>query len=188
VVLLTATLPPLQEAELEASMLVKNATYIRASTVRPNARYFVSWCPRKALESTALTICKRWAARLRRTGQKGVVYYLSKGQSEQIAKELGCTYYHAGVEAEERAKRLQGWVEQGRLIVATSALGTGVDFAGIIYILHVGMLWSITDFAQASGRGGRGGEAFDVVVVLEQGEVEKRIERESDNIEVLAIG
>jgi superfamily II DNA helicase RecQ len=33
VVLLTATLPPLQEAELEASMLVKNVTYIRVSTV-----------------------------------------------------------------------------------------------------------------------------------------------------------
>jgi superfamily II DNA helicase RecQ len=51
--------------------------------------------------------------------------------------------------------------------VATSALGTGVNFAGIVYILHVGILWSITDFAQASGRRGRGGEAFDVVVVLE---------------------
>ncbi|CAE7173591.1 RecQ family helicase [Pyrenophora teres f. teres] len=44
IVLLTATLPPVQEGELEASMLVRNATYIRASTTRPNARYFVSWC------------------------------------------------------------------------------------------------------------------------------------------------
>jgi superfamily II DNA helicase RecQ len=187
-VLLTATLPPLQEAELEASMLVKNATYIRASTVRPNARYFVSWCAREALESTALTMCKRWAGRLQRTGQKGVVYCLSKAQSEQMAEALGCAYYHAGVDVEERAERLQAWVEQGGLIVATSALGTGVDYAGIVYILHVGMPWSITDFAQASGRGGRGGEAFDVVVVLGQGEVERRMERESDDMEVLAMG
>jgi len=44
IVLLTATLPLVQEGELEASMLVRNATYIRASTARPNARYFVSWC------------------------------------------------------------------------------------------------------------------------------------------------
>jgi CRISPR/Cas system-associated endonuclease/helicase Cas3 len=44
IVMLTATLPPLQEGELKASMLVRHATYIRASTVRPNARYFVSWC------------------------------------------------------------------------------------------------------------------------------------------------
>ncbi len=44
IVMLTATLPLLREVELEASMLVRYATYIRASTVRPNARYFVSWC------------------------------------------------------------------------------------------------------------------------------------------------
>jgi hypothetical protein len=187
-VLLTATLPPLQEGELEASMLVKNATYIRASTVRPNARYFVSWCQRKALENIALSMCERWAARLRRTGQKGVVYCLSKAQSERMAEALGCAYYHAGMDADDRADRLQEWVEHGGLIVATSALGTGVDYAGIVYILHVGMPWSITDFAQASRRGGRGGEEFDVVVVLEQGEVERRMERESDNIEVVAMG
>jgi superfamily II DNA helicase RecQ len=40
-VLLTATLPPVREHELELSMLVHNATYIRASTVRPNTQYFV---------------------------------------------------------------------------------------------------------------------------------------------------
>lgn len=137
IVLLTATLPPVQEGELEASMLVRNATYIRASTARPNARYFVSWCQRKGLEDTALVVCKRWAEKLERTGQKGVVYCLSKVQCEWIAEEVGCAYYHADVE--ERGERLQEWVEQGGLIVATSALGTGVDYAGIVYILHVGM-------------------------------------------------
>lgn len=58
-VMLTATLPPLQEGELEASMLVRHATYVRASTVRPNARYFVSWCQRDKLKETALFMCKR---------------------------------------------------------------------------------------------------------------------------------
>jgi len=186
IVLLTATLPPVQEGELEASMLVRNATYIRASTARPNARYFVSWCQRKKLEDTALVVCKRWAEKLGQTGQKGVVYCLSKAQCEWIAEEVGCAHYHADVE--ERGERLQEWVEQGGLIVATSALGTGVDYAGIVYILHVGMPWSMTDFAQASGRGGRGGETFNVVVMIEQGEVEKRIEQESGDIDVQAMG
>jgi hypothetical protein len=35
------------------------------------------------------------------------------------------------------------------------------------------MLWSLTDFAQASGCRGRGGELVDVVVVIEHREVEK---------------
>ncbi|EOA84448.1 uncharacterized protein SETTUDRAFT_57081, partial [Exserohilum turcica Et28A] len=55
-------------------MLVRNATYIRASTTRPNARYFVSWCQRGKLEDTALVVCKRWAEKLGQCGQKGVVY------------------------------------------------------------------------------------------------------------------
>ena len=74
------------------------------------------------------------------------------------------------------------------MIVATSALGTGVDFAGIVYILHVGTPWSISDFAQASGRGGRGGEQFEVVVLVEHGEVEKAMEEQKEDIDVLAMG
>jgi superfamily II DNA helicase RecQ len=50
------------------------------------------------------------------------------------------------------------------------------------------MPWSITDFAQASGRGGRGGETFNVVVMIEQEEVEKRIEQKSGDIDVQAMG
>jgi superfamily II DNA helicase RecQ len=41
-VMLTATLPPVQETQLEASMLVQNATYIQASTVQLNVQYFIS--------------------------------------------------------------------------------------------------------------------------------------------------
>jgi hypothetical protein len=50
------------------------------------------------------------------------------------------------------------------------------------------MLWSMTDFAQASGCGGRGGKQVDVVVVVGHREVEKQIEKESDNIDVQAMG
>ena len=42
IVLLTATLPPVREGELATSMLLPCATYVRASTVRPNTRYYVS--------------------------------------------------------------------------------------------------------------------------------------------------
>jgi superfamily II DNA helicase RecQ len=46
----------------------------------------------------------------------------------------------------------------------------------------------MTDFAQASGRGGQGGEQVDVVVVVGHREVEKRMEKESDDINVQAMG
>jgi superfamily II DNA helicase RecQ len=59
IVLLTATLPPVREGELSTSMLLPCATYIRASTVRPNTRYYVSWCERGKAQETALAMCQR---------------------------------------------------------------------------------------------------------------------------------
>ena len=66
----------------------------------------------------------------------------------------------------------RSWVRYGGLIVATSALGTGVDFPGIVIILHVDLPYGMIDFAQESGRGGRAGEDVDSVVLVEQGKVD----------------
>jgi hypothetical protein len=74
IVLMTATLPPVWEHALESSMLVHNATYIRASTVRPNTRYFISWVQRDKMEETAVAVCLRRQAQLQKEGLKGVVY------------------------------------------------------------------------------------------------------------------
>lgn len=117
--------------------------------------------------------------------ERGIVYCRSKPQCEQLAEELGCAYYHAGVI--ERAERLQSWLEEGGLIAATSALGTGVDFPGIVFILHVGMPWSMTDFAQENGRGGRAGERVDSVIIVEKGEVERILKEKGDEIDVQAM-
>jgi superfamily II DNA helicase RecQ len=57
------------------------------------------------LKETALAMCKQWAERLQQTKQKGVVYCLSKAQCKQIAEQLGCAHYHAGVD--DRAERLE---------------------------------------------------------------------------------
>lgn len=46
----------------------------------------------------------------------------------------------------------------------------------------------MSDFAQASGRGGRGGEQYDVVVLVGHGEVEQVMEREREKMDVLAMG
>jgi superfamily II DNA helicase RecQ len=186
IILLTATLPPVREGELGESMLVQAAKYIRASTVRVNTRYFVSWCKQGEAQEMALATCRRQLQRLEERRLKGVVYCHSKAQCEAIAEALGCGYYHAGVV--DRAERLEEWLQEGGFIVATSALGTGVDFAGIVFILHVGMPWSMIDFAQESGRGGRAGERVDSVLVVEQGEVERTMARKGEDLDVQAMG
>ncbi|TKA75572.1 hypothetical protein B0A55_07939 [Friedmanniomyces simplex] len=167
-IMLTATLPVVLEFELEASMAAQMARYIRVVTTRMRTRYVVDLCPAgKGIERT-MELCGRMQKHL--GTQKGVVYSRSRKQCEQLAKELNCAYYHAG--AVDNQERLDMWLRRGGLIVATSALGTGVDFPGIVFVLHVDMPYGMIDFAQESGRAGRGGEDVDSIIVVEEGRVE----------------
>ncbi|GAB7357794.1 hypothetical protein MBLNU459_g0611t1, partial [Dothideomycetes sp. NU459] len=168
VILLTATLPCLLEFELEEAMAAQMARYIRAVTTRVRTRYIVETCGKGKLEETVINFCKRMIKHLGR--QRGVVYSRSRDQCEGLAEDLGCAYYHAG--AADKEEKLAGWLEKGGLIVATSALGTGVDFPGVVFVLHVNLPYGMIDFAQESGRAGRGGEDVDSVIMVEEGVTE----------------
>jgi superfamily II DNA helicase RecQ len=184
-VLLTATLPPIREFEFSKAMLLSHATYIRASTVRRYTQYLVSWCEDKKVEETALTMARRQQRLLLAKRQKGVVYCKGKESTEAMAASLGCEYYHA--DAPDRPGALEQWMEEGGLICATSALGTGVDIPGVLFTLHVKMPWSMTDFAQESGRGGREGETVESVILVGHAEVEETAKRRWTDIDVQAM-
>jgi superfamily II DNA helicase RecQ len=170
-ILLTATLPPVLEFELEASMAAEMAKYIRSRTTRARTRYIVQTCTAGTVEDEAVALCRRMQKHL--GWKKGVVYNRSRVQCERVAQELGCAYYHAG--AVDNEERLQTWLEQGGLIAATSALGTGVDFPGIVFVMHIDLPYGMIDYAQESGRAGRAGEDVDSVIMIE----DKRVERMS---------
>jgi superfamily II DNA helicase RecQ len=46
------------------------------------------------------------------------------------------------------------------------------------------MPWSMTDFAQESGRRGREGKIVDAVILVVHREVERRLQEKSDDIDV----
>lgn len=52
-------------------------------------------------------------------------------------------------------------------------MGTGVDFPGIVYIVHVGVLYKLVDFAQESGRGGQNGEVVTSIILLDDAKYKK---------------
>jgi superfamily II DNA helicase RecQ len=170
IIMLTATLPVLLEFELEESMAASMARYIRAVTTRTKTRYIVEVCKPGKLEEKVLELCKRMKKHLGL--RKGVVYSRSRDQCERLARMLRCAYYHAG--AADNEESLKAWLERGGLIVATSALGTGVDFPGIVFTLHVDIPYGMIDFAQESGRAGRAGEDVDSVIVVEEGKAERQ--------------
>lgn len=168
-IMLTATLPPMLAFELEVSMACQAVTrYIRAVTTRLRTRYVVERCRRGELEETTIGTCKRMQKHIGRN--KGVIYCRSIDQCKDVAKELGCAYYHGG--SIDNEDKLAVWMETGGLIVATSALGTGVDFPGIVFILHMDLPYGMIDYAQESGRAGRAGEEVDSIIIVEQGKVE----------------
>lgn len=166
-VMLTATLPIWMENDLETTMSTSMSTaWIRASTSRRTTSYVVRTdvSDGRLLDEAANVIRKR-LARLR-PKEKMVVFCREKKQCDALAKEIGCGVFYAGSPDNDAA--LDRWKAQGGCIVATTALGTGVSYPGIVATIHVGMPYGMVDFFQESGRAGRGGEAVDSLILVEK--------------------
>lgn len=106
-----------------------------------------------------------------------VVYSNTVGRVKRIAQELGCNaYYHDAV---GKASMLEEFIEgKQQVIVATSALGMGVDIPDIRCIIHVDRPRTLLDYAQESGRAGRDGLRSEAVVIEEEiGRVRKEEEQ-----------
>jgi len=68
-------------------------------------------------------------------------------------------------EEEEKEAVIQDWVKRSGAIVATSALGVGLDIPDIRLVIHAGCPRSLRDFVQESGRGGRDGQTCKSIVI-----------------------
>lgn len=171
-ILLTATLPPIRLDELREVMHISDFRLIRMSTVRPNIRYMVRRCPNKS----ALKVVREMA-RLRGLGkgERGIFYCSSRDGTEEVAKTLGCPFYHSMVD--EKNAAVEKWLREEGFIAATGALGTGGDYPGIVYVVHIGVPYGMIDFAQETGRGGRAGEDVDSIILLEDSE-HQRLEKQ----------
>jgi superfamily II DNA helicase RecQ len=172
-VFLTGTLPPLLQREFEEAMQLQNPLYIRAASHRVNVGYSVL---RVRNGRGPLEVKKLVDARLGSLapGEKGVVYCTSHAKCRVLARQLGCHYYHGNPEdgnAHFLARReagFQAWLRgETPYMVATAALGTGIDVAGITHVIHLEGPRSIIDYAQEAGRAGRAGERVTAVIIIE---------------------
>ncbi|KAF2633122.1 hypothetical protein BU25DRAFT_445050 [Macroventuria anomochaeta] len=79
--------------------------------------------------------------------------------------------------------------EQARRAVRSNkAASNDSSSSEVMYIVHVGMPWSMIDYAQESRRGGRAGERVDSVVLVEKGEVEQTMKQKSGDLDMQAMG
>ncbi|KAK6218092.1 hypothetical protein QIS74_02556 [Colletotrichum tabaci] len=96
-----------------------------------------------------------------------------------MAKALGCPAFYSSIDTTEgKASRLQAWREgdgaEGGVVVATNALGLGIDVPDVRLVVHAGMPRRLRDFVQESGRGGRDGRTSTSVVVCSRAVMEEK--------------
>jgi hypothetical protein len=163
---LTATLLTSLEPVLRANLLLQRAQIYRQSTMRRATRYRIVECcqqqQQQSLWETAEPLIRRLPLP---PASRGVIYVRSYAQGERVAEEMDCPFYKAT--ATDKQELLTQWASgSGGWIVATGALGTGIDIPGVVYIVHLGRPYGLTSFMQQAGRGGRAGEISDSIVVL----------------------
>lgn len=181
VVLLTATMPPSMEPELRIAMACSIWEVVRADTTRREIGYEVVEVDEEE-DSLDVEITFRIKAEMRKWArdgngelngnESGIVYCLQKEWADDLCAflnvELGehmCGVYHADLSKEVRAAIYKEWQEGTvKILVATSALGVGIDYPHVRFVFHQGQSRSLMDFSQESGRAGRDGKEAQSVV------------------------
>lgn len=142
VVLLTATLPVEMEERLQSILGCDGMRVIRQRGERLELRYRVLRVPmEKKRVDLDMEVAKILRGKLTEFGEndRAIVYCLKRRWAEDLAEflneELGedvCGTYHAEMELKERREIYSGWKEgEIRCVVATSALGAGIDHSGV---------------------------------------------------------
>jgi superfamily II DNA helicase RecQ len=101
-------------------------------------------------------------------GGKVVIYANAIRQVQAMAEIFRCEVYHS--QQVDRAGVLERFI-QGitDVIVATNALGMGVDIPDIRVIIHIGVPRTLLDYAQESGRARRDGQASEAIIIQLEG-------------------
>ncbi|MDQ6608408.1 MAG: DEAD/DEAH box helicase, partial [Bacteroidota bacterium] len=108
-----------------------------------------------------------------------IVYCKSRKRTTQIASllqmhGLSATYYHAGLEQRERAKRQQDWIDnKTSIIVCTNAFGMGIDKPDVRLVIHTDAPDCLENYYQEAGRCGRDGKKAYAVLLHYQKDLEE---------------
>lgn len=162
---LTATATPPVVEDIQKRLGFKEENVFRMSFLRPNLAYTV----RKAndrYDFIRQTILK--------TKGSVIVYSQTRGGTEETAgflreNGISCTFYHAGLDNNERNKRLEEW-KSGKIqtIVATNAFGMGIDKPDVRMVIHKECPASIEAYFQEAGRAGRDGEKAVSILLYDE--------------------
>ena len=158
VLALTATATPEVLTDIREAFGIEPEDAIRTSFFRPNLH----------LRSSVVNSNNQYQTLLERLRDRPrgstLVYVTLQRTTEEIAERLtkdglAATPYHAGMDAEDRARIQQEFIASGDgIVVATIAFGMGIDKSNIRYVYHFNPPKSLEAYAQEIGRAGRDGQ------------------------------
>jgi len=169
IIALTATADRITRKDILEQLRLRNPEVYIASFDRPNLSLEVR--PGQRRRQQIIQFLNR------HPGQPGIIYCLSRKGTETLAEKLraegiDARHYHAGMNADERSKVQEDFINDNTLVVcATVAFGMGIDKSNVRWVIHYNLPKNIESYYQEIGRAGRDGAAADTVLFYSYNDV-----------------
>jgi hypothetical protein len=155
---LTATLSPSSELDLLQFFSIPPtlSITIREPTHRPEISYHFT----KTRDfPSMLDLTKEVVSKTKlEDHERGLIFAHSYEDCDLLSKTLQIPKYYGKMSPVEKSNSFQKWtVGKYKWMVATSALGHGINYKFVRYVLHFRAPTEILQYAQETGRGGRDG-------------------------------
>ncbi len=169
---LTATATERVRGDILKQLNFRDPQCYVASFDRPNLTYKV--LPKSSPYDQLLDLLRT------RPNDSGIVYCASRKAADSVARKLNedgipAKPYHAGLEAEERARNQEMFLRDDvRVVSATIAFGMGINKPNVRFVVHYDLPKNIESYYQETGRAGRDGLPSECVLLFSAGDVVKQ--------------